>query len=401
MMQAPQAWIKTLTNALEDVKEIPLWGNPPSVDWEKLSHAIQTELGLTDLQISFHKMDQTKDPLAGYGKDPHIAPIELTPLLEKAYWIMSRKDVAELTKVALSSKKPTKGLSDPLFQEGFYLFLLSNAILSLSSLNLFDDLSLTLASHKPLSQEEGFAIDLAITLQGETFRGRIFCPIPFYKTFHDHFASKPFSLESSPLLHTLDVELILKIGSVTLSLPEWDKVQQGDLILLENCSFDPEKRKGTLSINLGNTSLFQGSYKDGVAKIHDYAFYYEGEENMEENNSNEEIEKNAENEEKRPSDTQNTEEESTEEHLWETPEGAELPIEKSISRHDVPIALTVEIGRLHMHLEKLLQLQPGNVLELSKRAELGVDLTINGKKVAKAEVVKIGAAYGLKILQIN
>jgi flagellar motor switch protein FliN/FliY len=47
----------------------------------------------------------------------------------------------------------------------------------------------------------------------------------------------------------------------------------------------------------------------------------------------------------------------------------------------------------------LLHLKPGNVLELSVRPEQGVDLSIGGKKVAKAELVKLGDVLGVKILE--
>ena len=76
-------------------------------------------------------------------------------------------------------------------------------------------------------------------------------------------------------------------------------------------------------------------------------------------------------------------------------------MEKMISAHDIPVILTVEVARLRMSVEKLLQIKPGNTLELATHPEQGVDLSINGKRIAKGELVKIGEALGVKILQIG
>ena len=61
----------------------------------------------------------------------------------------------------------------------------------------------------------------------------------------------------------------------------------------------------------------------------------------------------------------------------------------------------MEIGRLKINLDKLLHLKPGNVLELSVRPEQGVDLSIGGKKMAKAELIKLGDVLGVKILHLE
>ena len=50
---------------------------------------------------------------------------------------------------------------------------------------------------------------------------------------------------------------------------------------------------------------------------------------------------------------------------------------------------------------KLLDLQPGNDLDLKLDPEAHVDLTVNGKHVGKGEVVQIGESLGLRVLQIG
>lgn len=67
---------------------------------------------------------------------------------------------------------------------------------------------------------------------------------------------------------------------------------------------------------------------------------------------------------------------------------------------DVDIPIAVEVGRTKMSLEDVLKLVPGSVIALDKKAEEPVDLRVNGKLVARGEVVLVDDTYGLRITQI-
>ena len=67
---------------------------------------------------------------------------------------------------------------------------------------------------------------------------------------------------------------------------------------------------------------------------------------------------------------------------------------------DVEIPISVEVGRAQMSLESVLKLVPGSVLALDKKAEEPVDLRVNGKLVARGEVVLVDDVYGLRVTQI-
>ena len=67
---------------------------------------------------------------------------------------------------------------------------------------------------------------------------------------------------------------------------------------------------------------------------------------------------------------------------------------------DVPIPVTVEVGRTEMTLNEILDLGPGSIVVLEKRAEEPVDLRVNGKLVARGEVVMVDDCYGLRVTQI-
>lgn len=68
--------------------------------------------------------------------------------------------------------------------------------------------------------------------------------------------------------------------------------------------------------------------------------------------------------------------------------------------HDIKVNVEVILGKTQMSLDKILQLQQGNVVELDKLAGEPVEIYANGKLVARAEVVVIEDNFGIKILEI-
>ena len=67
---------------------------------------------------------------------------------------------------------------------------------------------------------------------------------------------------------------------------------------------------------------------------------------------------------------------------------------------DIDIPISVEVGRAQMTLDEVLRLVPGSVISLDKKAEEPVELRVNGKLVARGEVVLVDDFYGLRITQI-
>jgi flagellar motor switch protein FliN/FliY len=67
---------------------------------------------------------------------------------------------------------------------------------------------------------------------------------------------------------------------------------------------------------------------------------------------------------------------------------------------DVSLPIAVEVGRTQMSLDAILDLVPGSVITLDKKAEEPVDLRVNGKLVARGEVVLVDDVYGIRITQI-
>ena len=67
---------------------------------------------------------------------------------------------------------------------------------------------------------------------------------------------------------------------------------------------------------------------------------------------------------------------------------------------DVPMQVTVELGRTTLLIKEVLSLGEGSVVELDKLAGEPVDLLVNGKKFALGEVVVIDENFGVRITEI-
>lgn len=67
---------------------------------------------------------------------------------------------------------------------------------------------------------------------------------------------------------------------------------------------------------------------------------------------------------------------------------------------DVPVSLTVELGHCQLPMREVLQLSIGSVVQLDKPADAPVDLFVNGKLVARGEVVVIEDRFGVKITEV-
>ena len=67
---------------------------------------------------------------------------------------------------------------------------------------------------------------------------------------------------------------------------------------------------------------------------------------------------------------------------------------------DVPLQVTVELGRTQLKIRNVLELVPGSIVELDKLAGEPVDVLVNGKQIARGEVVVIDEEFGVRITDV-
>ena len=67
---------------------------------------------------------------------------------------------------------------------------------------------------------------------------------------------------------------------------------------------------------------------------------------------------------------------------------------------DVPLEVTVELGRTSKSIKEILEFTPGTIIELERIAGEPIDVLVNGKLVAKGEVVVIEENFGIRVSDI-
>jgi len=83
------------------------------------------------------------------------------------------------------------------------------------------------------------------------------------------------------------------------------------------------------------------------------------------------------------------------------PAPAFVPVARGIEMlHGVDMEVTVELGRTRMTVRDLLALSPGAVLELDRAAGSPADLLVNGRLIARGEVVVVDEDFGLRVTEI-
>lgn|SRR5690554_3301685 len=67
---------------------------------------------------------------------------------------------------------------------------------------------------------------------------------------------------------------------------------------------------------------------------------------------------------------------------------------------DIPLLVTVELGRAKLPIQDLLKVSEGSVLELNKLVGEPLDVLVNGKPVARGEVVVVNEKFALRLTDI-
>ena len=78
-----------------------------------------------------------------------------------------------------------------------------------------------------------------------------------------------------------------------------------------------------------------------------------------------------------------------------------MPAQENIGLiRDVPLDVTVELGRTQKSISEILDFAPGTIIELDRIAGEPIDVLVNGKFVARGEVVVIEESFGIRVTEI-
>lgn len=391
-------WIRHLSHCLQESMEIPLFGQSPSFDMELFQHHLSTKLNLPQLTIERGNAawKEASDILNDLGENPSVMSVGFSPITGTVHWVMSQEDLIELSTWTLSLEQQNYQFIDPELQKGFYHYTILQALHALYTAHIFSDLSPKIEKTS-LTQEKSFSIDISLRNGEKTVWGRLLIPRSFQQAFQSHYGLKKISLRDLKTHSTMMLSTHLTLGRVSLIPSELDAIEPGDFVLLDHSSYYPHTKKGYFLLSLNSHALFQVKRKEDHLKVLDYAYEIEGnymaqDEDMPQDSTpiEELLEEGQLDREEMEKEEGNFSEESF--SLAED--------QAMVSPHEVPLQLSIEVAKLNVSLNTLLNLQPGNVINTSVRPEQGVKLSLNGRIIGKGELLQIGDAIGVKIIEI-
>lgn len=377
-----QLWVlQKISPEIEELNQIPLFGSAPSFDWTKFSSLVSTHLDVESLHFRPTRQEwrPSEKILEGFGPGALVMPIDLPSLSGRVYWIMTRKEIQKFTAWMLGDSVAQKSIASDILEEGFYRYLLLEILDAASQTEPLNILTPTLQEEAPLPEEKAFCVDIEWHFGETVSSGRLAIPNSVRVQWCKHFKTLHPDAISLKMARNLELSLSVRTGSIFLYPSEWEKVQKGDFILLDKGSYDPRHSTGLATLGLNEIPLFQVDLEPNKIHLLNYAFIYEDATDMQNDT---------------PEDDEFEEEE--EDVSLDTAEEAE-----AVSLKETPIHITVELAKLRVTLEKLMQLTPGNVLDLPLEPDQSVALIVGGKKIGKAELVYLGEKLGVRILELG
>ncbi|MBS4168170.1 type III secretion system cytoplasmic ring protein SctQ [Parachlamydia sp. AcF125] len=454
---ASYSWLKRLSPEFVRKDEVPLFGYPPPFPWEAFAQQLAQTFQLKEVTFtpSMPEWREAKSLFSDFG-EPFIArELRVSSIDGPIWWVMSQQDLLFLMGFLLKKQTHPEFEADPDFLSAFVQFLSLEVIHAFKSVEFDHSLSIQIKDPSSQPEESALCLDVTAKVSAEhAVKGRLVLSEPFYKQWKAHYAQvNANAAYQAPNADYLEVIVHLEAGKTTLKAGEWKKMAPGDLLILDSCTLKPGDNNGRVLLTINGKPFFRGKLKQGNLKILEYPLYHEVTEPMAKNHSDydddefdehEDSEFNETEEEETDSDYDEddeytdhedeeeeytdddslmdqeevTESETHEDEIsdveesteHEAEEDAQVETEKEAvpatkqaapSIDDIPVVVTAEVGRIQMTVKKLVELQPGNLLELNVHPEDGIDLVVNGKRVARGELLTIGEALGVRVLEIG
>lgn len=407
-MKTRDLFVKKLRYLAEESKLIPMWGKVPTFPWEEFAKHLSAALSIEDLHLSPIDADwiEYEDILKGLGDHPVVTSLTMSPLSPSFFFALAKEDVAKLSSLMLSQDGKWS-FSDPDYQKGFFKYCFLNIVKAFDDLSVYEELSPKL-NNQAMPKEKAYCVDVTIKASGNVLNGKLILPEGFHKVVVNHFANRPLSLENVD--SSIEVPLSFQVGHVDTRLDELIRMQPGDFLILDHCTFHPNEKKGVFQLCLEDSPIFVAQCKNGQTNIIDYALVEHAsneEEFMIEDHPDDHEEDYDDDEDFTEDEEFDDDDEEIHDEDFEEDEEEEERSEQDenvthvIATKEIPLSVKVEVSRIKLPLKKLLGLKPGSTLELGVTMPEQVLLTVENQVIGKGELIQLGDMIGVKISEIS
>jgi len=398
------AWIRHVETLCEGAMDLPMWGHLPDFPLGEFGERLAVATSMEGVSVGFGESDWREDLLDGLGEEPVSIGVMLSPINQNCFWVMDSADVERLCSWSFHGEKV---FTDPDLKKGYYQYVLLEALNVLTNEGIYSDFSPKMTT-KSLSQGLSYCVDVSLSKGSETIWGRLILPKTFHFAMKSHYEDRKVPLREYAAKEKIVLDLPIACGKTKVKITEWNSAKVGDLLVLDQCSYSPDDEKGYFQIKLSGSPIFQVKLKQDHIKILDFAYHDEDQimtddphfsdadamnfqGDFPENAPADEIEPLPDEE---PEEFISPEEEVEEEISSSTHEGELIEADK------VNLSLVIEIAKLQMPLDQLLNLKPGSTLPLSVKPSQGVTITLNGRPVGRGQLLQMDELLGVKITEI-
>jgi len=442
----PYEWLKEVPTALLRLDEIPLLGFPPDFPWAEFNEILKSTFQIDDINISPLSLSwRSRDDLfSALGQDLVPLHFQIPSLQGDIYAVFAKRDIILMMSILIAKQKEPLDIVDPDFQKGFVHFLAYEMINIFNQCNFDKSLNPHLAETNNQTNEEikdelfqreaNLCQDISLLIEGSTFIFRLIISNEFRKSWKEKYAARNLEIPlHQELAKKIQIPVALEAGRVALTYSEWKKISVGDFLVLDFCSLDPDNEKGRIMLTVNGNRFFRARIKQGSIKLLEHPLFHEGFAEDDENQDITKQDKRAEKtmakeipdedsdvseledhgddytfdeaEDEKEDKKGNSSLDETEDEISsdQTTKNSSVDVEKTpkaFVAEEIILDIVIEVGRLQMSIQKLTELTPGNILEIDVRPENGVDLVVNGKRIAKGELLKLGDVLGVRILDI-
>lgn len=415
-------WIKEIESTLVELDEKPQFTLPKPFDWAQFEKELQDLLQRPGLTVS-HTVQgwvASHQLLEGVGGSPFSLSINWLPLKSSAFLVTDQQNLKDLMSFLFESDEAANFFYDSSYIQGFYHYFAAEILRLIEKQKFATPLTPRIGGQisdiKTLVGDEScFCLDLSLNFSGKNLWARLLLPESFRKEWKTSFAQLKAPPLSEELKEKLMVTIGIEAGYSRLTYAEWAKVKNGDFVLLDRCSYDPAEHEGSVALTLNQKPIFRGRLKNDGIKITNTPIYEEVADAMKDDPFEKDLNSEDEDDDLFSDldlDDDDSEFEEDEDDFDAPAPKNEAKADKKtsvaatdsngpfISPPDLPVHLTVEVGRIQMTAAALMNLAPGNLIDLKISPEQGVDLVINGKKVGRGELIRMGDVLGVRILAL-
>ncbi|MFZ4100079.1 MAG: type III secretion system cytoplasmic ring protein SctQ [Chlamydiia bacterium] len=406
MATTPAFWLPRLQKACLEASVIPLWGGlspfPQAVVEQRLAPLFQG-LSVTFEVQPTQNPEETSPPTDALVYHATAAPIDGTVschLAPSAIW--------ELL-AGTTHKDPGLGAAslDRDLCDGFATFLLTCILQALTKTPWPGNSRWQLTSEAKGSP--------ALAVEGTLQLGTLSCPFLLYvsdqmvEQFRTQYAPRPLEQLNPELAESIDLMVDMPIGHTTVSLKELKQVRLGDVVLLDELLLDLSTGDGTFSLRIGNQDVWSCLLNEGQL-LADRPFpphpenramsfppdHPEDFSEFDDLGSFDDLEL----DDDLPPEPPPAKKGRTGAKAAASADDESVPMQEGSAVDRLKVQLTVSLGRITMTARDLLEIRPGNTLDLPVNTQGPVDLLVGTERVGRGELIQLGDHLGIRILEI-